>query len=83
MRVNKFNVRMMCVRSCTHILADVTRTCAFMWASVQCAMQVDTSVSVSCGAATTCASTCIGGARRTTLNVPGAAPKFSGANKLP
>lgn len=44
---------------------------------VPCVMQVDTSVPVSCAAAT-CASMCIDGAQRTTLNVPGAAPKFSG-----
>lgn len=33
-RVNTYNVRMMCARSCTRIRADVARTCAFMWASM-------------------------------------------------
>lgn len=78
-RVNTYNVRMMCLimysvsqrmlRERVHLRG---RVC------VLCVMQVDTSVPVSCATATTCASMCIDGAQRTTLNVPGAAPKFSG-----
>jgi len=83
--VNTYNIRMMCIRV---MYSYPNWCCANVYVYVgECVCAVCNAsryvVPVSCGAATTCASTCIGGARRTTLNVPGAASKFSGASKPP